>query len=115
MKRSTERILTTHTGSLPRPPDLLEMIRNRQTGQPVEPQAFADRVKSAVGEVVRKQVEVGVDVVSDGELGKPAFNTYVARRLAGFGVRTRNLAPGRRQRTSPGGPARLGRAPPSPP
>lgn len=85
MKRSAERILTTHTGSLPRPPDLLEMIRDRQIGQPVDPQALAARVKSAVAEVVQKQVDAGVDVGSDGELGKPAFNTYVARRLAGFG------------------------------
>src|SRR5215211_7111923 len=85
MKRSADRILTTHTGSLPRPDDLVEMLRDRRAGKPVDEQALAARVKTAVEEVVRKQVEVGVDVVSDGELGKPAFNTYVADRLAGFG------------------------------
>ena len=84
MKRSTDRILTTHTGSLPRPPDLLEMIRARENGEPVEAAAFAARVRSAVAEVVRKQVEAGIDVVSDGEMGKPSFATYVTHRLAGF-------------------------------
>ncbi len=89
MRRSVNRILTTHTGSLPRPPDLLQMILRQQTGQPPEPDAFAARVKSAVDEVVRKQVEAGIDVVSDGEQGKPSFNTYVAHRLAGFGGENR--------------------------
>src|SRR5438067_5644829 len=85
MQRSTDRILTTHTGSLPRPPDLVEMIRAREEGGPFDAQAFAARVRSAVEEVVRKQVEAGVDVVSDGEMGKPSFATYVTHRLAGFG------------------------------
>src|SRR5205823_7487755 len=85
MQRSTDRILTTHTGSLPRPPDLVEMIRAREEGEPFDAQAFAARVRSAVEEVVRKQVEAGVDVVSDGEMGKPSFATYVTHRLAGFG------------------------------
>jgi 5-methyltetrahydropteroyltriglutamate--homocysteine methyltransferase len=85
MKRSTDRILTTHTGSLPRPPDLLDMLRARESGEPVDPQAFAERVRSAVAEVVRQQVEAGIDVVSDGEMGKPSFATYVTHRLAGFG------------------------------
>ncbi len=85
MKRSTERILTTHTGSLPRPPDLLEMLRARENGEPVDARAFAERVRSAVAEVVRQQVEAGIDVVSDGEMGKPSFATYVTHRLAGFG------------------------------
>lgn len=85
MKPSTDRILTTHTGSLPRPPDLLQMIQAREERQPVDAKAFAARVESAVQEVVRKQVEVGVDIVSDGELGKPSFATYVSHRIAGFG------------------------------
>lgn len=85
MKRSTERILTTHTGSLPRPPDLLEMIRARERGEPVDNQVLAARVESAVAEVVRKQLDSGIDVVSDGEFGKPGFNVYVAQRLEGFG------------------------------
>ncbi|MDP8923455.1 MAG: cobalamin-independent methionine synthase II family protein [Chloroflexota bacterium] len=85
MKRSTERILTTHTGSLPRPPDLLAMIGEREDGRPVDAAAFAARVRLAVAEVVGKQAEAGIDVVSDGELGKPSFATYVTHRLAGFG------------------------------
>jgi 5-methyltetrahydropteroyltriglutamate--homocysteine methyltransferase len=85
MKRSSERILTTHAGSLPRPPDLLEMIRAREEGRPVDAEAFAARVRSAVEEVVRKQVEAGIDLVSDGEMGKRGFAAYVAGRLAGFG------------------------------
>ena len=85
MRRSTERILTTHTGSLPRPPDLLELLRAREDGRPVDEEAFAARVEAAVAEVVRRQVAAGIDVVSDGELGKPSFATYVTHRLAGFG------------------------------
>src|ERR687886_94529 len=85
MRRSTERILTTHTGSLPRPPDLLELLQAREAGQPVDEDAFAARVASAVAEVVRRQVAAGIDVVSDGEMGKPSFATYVTHRLEGFG------------------------------
>ena len=93
MKRSTDRILTTHTGSLPRPDDLVEMHRDRRSGKPVDEELLAEKVKEAVQEVVGKQVEVGVDVVSDGELGKPAFNTYVADRLSGFGGENREPRP----------------------
>ena len=85
MKHSSERILTTHTGSLPRPADLLEMIRANVAGDTVDPAAFAARVKSAVRETVEKQVEAGIDVVSDGEMGKPSFATYINDRLAGLG------------------------------
>lgn len=85
MRRSTERILTTHTGSLPRPPDLLEMVRSRETKEPVDAEVLATRVRSAVADVVRKQVDTGIDTVSDGEAGKLGFNVYVAQRLEGFG------------------------------
>lgn len=85
MKRSTERILTTHTGSLPRPGDLLAMIQAREAGQAVDADAFAARVASAVAEVVGKQARAGIDVVSDGEMGKPSFATYVVQRVAGLG------------------------------
>lgn len=85
MKRSTERILTTHTGSLPRPADLLAMIQAREAGQEVDRDLFATRVVSAVAEVVGKQAQAGIDVVSDGEMGKPSFATYVAQRVAGLG------------------------------
>ena len=84
MKRSRERILTTHAGSLPRPADLLEMVRALADGRPYDRDAYARRVKSAVGEIVRRQVELGVDVIDDGEMGKPSFVTYVIDRLSGF-------------------------------
>jgi 5-methyltetrahydropteroyltriglutamate--homocysteine methyltransferase len=84
MKRSTDRILTTHTGSLPRPADLLEMIHARERGEPYDAQAFRDRLHTAVADIVRQQVEAGIDIVSDGELGKPSFATYVKNRISGF-------------------------------
>ena len=84
MQRSTDRILTTHTGSLPRPRDLLELVRARSRGEATDEPAFQARLRQAVGEIVRKQAEVGVDVVDDGEFGKPSFVTYVRERLAGL-------------------------------
>jgi 5-methyltetrahydropteroyltriglutamate--homocysteine methyltransferase len=84
MQRSTERILTTHIGSLPRPDDLRAVLQARDRGEPYDPAALAARVRSSVGEVVRKQVEVGIDVVADGEQGKNSFTNYVRDRLAGF-------------------------------
>ncbi len=85
MQRSTERFLTTHTGSLPRPDDLIRIMYAKEEGIPVEPGALAARVRSAVAEVVRKQVEAGIDIVNDGEMSKPSYATYVKDRLAGFG------------------------------
>jgi len=85
MKRSTERFLTTHTGSLPRPEDLIRMMYAREEGVPVEPAALAARVASAVEEVVRKQTAAGIDVVDDGEMSKPSYATYIKDRLSGFG------------------------------
>jgi len=85
MKRSVERILTTHTGSLPRPDDLTRTMFAKEEGVPVDSGALAARIRSAVAEVVRKQVEVGVDVVNDGEYSKPSYATYVKDRLRGFG------------------------------
>jgi 5-methyltetrahydropteroyltriglutamate--homocysteine methyltransferase len=96
MKRSTERILTTHVGSLIRPPDLQEMIRARESGNPYDHEALAARVRSAVAEAVRKQVECGIDIVSDGEQGKLGFNTYTNQRLGGFEPRA--LRPGEHPR-----------------
>jgi 5-methyltetrahydropteroyltriglutamate--homocysteine methyltransferase len=84
MKRSTDRILTTFAGSLARPPDLLEMMKAKESGQPYDKKAYTERVRSAVAEVVRKQVEAGVDIVCDGEQGKPGFYAYVSERLTGF-------------------------------
>jgi 5-methyltetrahydropteroyltriglutamate--homocysteine methyltransferase len=87
MKRSTECILTTHAGSLARPPDLLKMMQAKESDQPYDHEAFAGRVRAAVAEVVRKQIDAGVDVVSDGEAGKPGFANYVKDRLTGFVAR----------------------------
>ena len=85
MQRSVDRILTTHTGSLPRPHDLTQTMFAREEGVPVDPAALAAQIRSAVAEVVRKQAEVGLDVISDGEFSKPSYATYVKDRLAGFG------------------------------
>jgi 5-methyltetrahydropteroyltriglutamate--homocysteine methyltransferase len=84
MKTSTQRILTTHVGSMPRPEDIQEMLRARQSNQPVDQQAFAERVQSAVAEVVRQQAECGIDIVTDGEISKTGFNAYAYERLTGF-------------------------------
>ena len=84
MKRSTERILTTHVGSLPRPPDLLEMIQAKERGGPLDAAAYASRVESAVNEVVRRQAESGIDIVADGEMGRFGFIPYVNERLSGI-------------------------------
>jgi 5-methyltetrahydropteroyltriglutamate--homocysteine methyltransferase len=85
MHRSTQRFLTTHTGSLPRPDDLVRAMYAREEGVPVDAQALERRVASAVAEVVTKQVEAGVDIVDDGEMSKPSYATYVKDRLSGFG------------------------------
>jgi 5-methyltetrahydropteroyltriglutamate--homocysteine methyltransferase len=85
MKRSTDRILTTHTGSLPRAADLTALLESLDGGTLPDPAAFAARVRRAVGDVVRQQIEAGVDVVNDGEQGKVGYSTYVRHRLTGFG------------------------------
>ena len=79
------RILTTHTGSLPRSPDLTAMLEALDAGTAPDPAAFDARVRRAVADVVRMQVEAGVDVVNDGEQGKVGYSTYVRHRLTGFG------------------------------
>ena len=84
MKHSTNRILTTHTGSLPRPPDLVDMVLRKEAKQPVDEEVLATRVRSAVAEAVQRQAEVGVTVLNDGEQGKPGYSTYMKDRLTGF-------------------------------
>jgi 5-methyltetrahydropteroyltriglutamate--homocysteine methyltransferase len=92
MQRSTDRILTTHVGSLPRPPDLLELLEAQAGGRQEAHRAFRERARTAVGEVVQRQAQAGIDVVSDGEMAKPSFVHYVRDRLAGFeGVSNRPL------------------------
>ncbi|MGB9364592.1 MAG: cobalamin-independent methionine synthase II family protein [Xanthobacteraceae bacterium] len=87
MKHSTDRILTTHVGSLPRPPELIAMVRATLRGEAVDPQAHAKVLKDSVAGIVRKQAELGVDVIDDGEFGKPSFVSYGNERLAGFSPR----------------------------
>ena len=84
MTRGTERILTTHVGSLPRPRALLDLMKAALAGQPYDRNAYAREIRSAVAEVVRRQAEAGIDIVTDGEQSKSGFFTYVQERLAGF-------------------------------
>ena len=85
MKRSADRILTTHTGSLPRPRDLTATLEALDAGGAPDPAALEARVRHAVAEVVRQQIDAGVDIVNDGEQGKVGYSTYVRHRLTGFG------------------------------
>ncbi len=84
MKRSVSRILTTHTGSLPRSPGLQELLREREDRSSLDADRFAAAVRDAVAEVVAKQQTIGVDVVNDGEQGRAQYATYVKERLTGF-------------------------------
>ncbi len=93
MKRSTDRILTTHVGSLIRPPQLLEFATAQREGRPIDQQAFETCLRQAVDEVVRKQTEAGIDVISDGEFGKSSWAAYVLERLSGFELRKDQVIP----------------------
>jgi 5-methyltetrahydropteroyltriglutamate--homocysteine methyltransferase len=84
MKRSTDRILTTHTGSLPRPWDLTTQLEELDAGTISDPAVLQTRVRRAVADIVRQQVDAGVDIVNDGEQGKVGYSTYVRHRLTGF-------------------------------
>jgi 5-methyltetrahydropteroyltriglutamate--homocysteine methyltransferase len=84
VKRSTDRILTTHTGSLPRPKDLLGLLPDREEGRPIAEATLRDRTRSAVLDVVKKQRESGLSVVNDGEQGRADYTIYVKDRLTGF-------------------------------
>jgi 5-methyltetrahydropteroyltriglutamate--homocysteine methyltransferase len=84
MKQSTTRILTTHVGSLPRPPDLLSMIQAKERGEAIDRAAFEERVARAVSEVVARQAECGIDILADGEMGRFGFIPYVNERLSGL-------------------------------
>ena len=85
MQRSDERFLTTHTGSLPRPPELIRAMFAKEEGVPVDPAALGEQIRAAVVETVRKQVAASVAIVNDGEMSKPSYATYVKDRLNGFG------------------------------
>ncbi len=86
---STDRILTTHAGSLPRPDDLVQMVAAKSLGQPYDAAALEARLPGAVADVVRRQADCGIDVVNDGEYGKVNFTNYVRERIAGYEVRAR--------------------------
>jgi 5-methyltetrahydropteroyltriglutamate--homocysteine methyltransferase len=84
MKTSTGRILTTHVGSLPRPQEVVDCLFAQDRGDAVDPQKFDATLRQAVAEVVRRQSEAGIDIVSDGEMGKISYATYIRHRLTGF-------------------------------
>ena len=84
MKTSTDRILTTHTGSLPRPKPLLDIILRREQGEKIDAATFEAATAQAVDEVVAQQVACGVDIVSDGEMSKPSYTTYIRHRVEGI-------------------------------
>ena len=83
MKRSSERILTSHAGSLPRPDDVRALLVAKHAGEPYDSAVFASRVRAAVRDVVRQQLASGIDVVNDGELSKINFTSYARERLGG--------------------------------
>src|SRR3989441_12228901 len=112
------RFLTTHVGSPPRPDDLIAMMWAREDGIPVDRAAMEERVCRAVDEAVARQIQAGIDIVNDGEWGKPSYATYIKDRLNGFGgtgntyvfqdieafqeTKARGMAdPGRRHRKAP--------------
>jgi 5-methyltetrahydropteroyltriglutamate--homocysteine methyltransferase len=85
MRRSAERILTTHVGSIPRAPALRDLLVRFDRGEPVDPAALARETDAAIRRVVAQQLEVGIDVGNDGEQPRPGFSTYVVDRMTGFG------------------------------
>ena len=88
MKHSIDRILTTHAGSLPRPSALLDLVKSGD-GAALEQGGNAQSLRTAVSEIVRRQAALGIDVIDDGEYGKPSFVSYINERLGGYEVDTR--------------------------
>lgn len=85
MKQSEDRILVTHVGSLPRPPDLLELLERKEAGEAVDDDQWQNTVTAATETVVDRQADVGIDIANDGEQARVSFNWYVANRLSGLG------------------------------
>jgi 5-methyltetrahydropteroyltriglutamate--homocysteine methyltransferase len=102
VQRSTDRILTTHTGSLPRPEVLVAMLQAKESGPLPDPEAFHERVRSAVLEAVQKQCSLGLAVVNDGEQGKVDYSTYIKERLTGFEGETTPMPRSRESKQFPG-------------
>ena len=90
MKRSEDRILTTHVGSLPRPKALTD-LGGYMKGPPTDPVAYAAKLRESVAEVVKKQAAVGLDIINEGEFGKESWANYIMRRISGFEVRAHEL------------------------
>jgi 5-methyltetrahydropteroyltriglutamate--homocysteine methyltransferase len=84
MKTSQDRILTTHVGSLPRPPELRELLVHKDQSQPYDTAALDHLTRQAVFDIVKRQAQIGIDIINDGEMSKPGYSTYVADRLSGF-------------------------------
>jgi 5-methyltetrahydropteroyltriglutamate--homocysteine methyltransferase len=84
IQQNVDRIQTTHIGSLPRPHELLDLMKAKHSGQPYDRNVYDAMLKRSVAEVVRKQAECGIDIVTDGEFSKPGFFTYIRERLEGF-------------------------------
>ena len=95
MKTSKDRILTTHTGSLPRPKLLFDLIIGREQGRSIDAAAFEAETAKAVDEIVAQQVAAGIDVVSDGEMSKPSYTTYIRHRVSGIEMDPRAAEKGR--------------------
>jgi 5-methyltetrahydropteroyltriglutamate--homocysteine methyltransferase len=85
LHRSTDRILTTHAGSIPRGEPLGDMLIDEEAGKPVDNGALHSNVELRVSHVLEKQAEAGVDIVNDGEQGRVGFQTYITQRMSGFG------------------------------
>jgi 5-methyltetrahydropteroyltriglutamate--homocysteine methyltransferase len=91
MKRSTDRILTTHVGSLPRPPELLAVSKGQDP--PSDPASYTECLNQAVTDIVRAQARAGIDIVNDGEFGKFSWSTYILERISGFELRPDQMRP----------------------
>ena len=95
MKLSTDRILTTHTGSLPRPQPLIDLVLRKEKGDAIDAAGFETQVAKAVDDIVAQQIAAGIDVVSDGEMSKPSYTTYIRHRVAGMAPDPRAAEKGR--------------------
>ena len=111
MKRSTDRILTTHTGSLPRPDDLVQLMWAKEDGRPFDAAVLDRRISDAVREVVVQQSRTGLDIIDDGEVSKPSYSTYVKDRLSGFEGPSISGFPNTDMRDYPGYASRNSREP----
>ena len=87
IQQNTDRIQTTHIGSLPRPHDLLDLMKAKYSGKPYDQKTYDGMIAKAVADIVRKQADCGIDFVTDGEFSKPGFFTYIQERLDGFEAR----------------------------